>query len=94
MMQVSHGYHVVEDQSFSSTGSDHEPESDSVVVQREQIDDLESWFFGVFDPQVGDDVTKYVRSHLFDRNPKEVTFLYMRCFSSLDYEAQVLVLEC
>ncbi|XP_062150051.1 putative protein phosphatase 2C-like protein 44 [Alnus glutinosa] len=71
MMQVSHGYHVVEDQSFSSTGSDHEPESDSVVVQREQIDDLESWFFGVFDPQVGDDVTKYVRSHLFDRNPKE-----------------------
>ncbi|GLT71418.1 hypothetical protein SLA2020_434370 [Shorea laevis] len=70
MMQVSHGYHVVEDQSFSS-GSDHEPESDSVVVQREQIEELESWFFGVFDPQVGDDVTKYVRSHLFDRNPKE-----------------------
>ncbi|XP_059448161.1 putative protein phosphatase 2C-like protein 44 [Corylus avellana] len=69
MMQVSHGYHVVEDQSLSS-GSD-EAESDSVVVQREQIEELETWFFGVFDPQVGDEVTKYVRSHLFNRNPKE-----------------------
>jgi protein phosphatase PTC1 len=78
MMQVSHGYHVVEDQSLSSDSD--EPESDSVVVQREQIEELESWFFGVFDPKVGDEVTKYVRSHLFNRNPKEVRFHVMLFF--------------
>lgn len=71
MMPVSHGYHVVEDQSFRS-GSD-EPESDSVVAQREQMEELELWFFGVFDAQVGDGVSKYMQAHLFDRNLKEVT---------------------
>ncbi|GLT71420.1 hypothetical protein SLA2020_434380 [Shorea laevis] len=65
-----HGYHVVEDQSFIS-GSD-EPEPDSVVVERQKIEELELCFYGVFDAQVGDGVAKYVRSHLFDRNPKEI----------------------
>ncbi|GAV79393.1 PP2C domain-containing protein [Cephalotus follicularis] len=65
MMPISHGYHVVEDQ--SSNDSD----SDSVVVQREQIGEIEVWFFGVFDAQIGDGVTKYMQSHLFDSKPKE-----------------------
>ncbi|KAG2727867.1 hypothetical protein I3760_01G179500 [Carya illinoinensis] len=68
MIPVSHGYYVVEDQSYR-TGSE-ESESDSVVVQREQIEELELWFFGVFDAQVGDGVTKYMQSHLFNRNLK------------------------
>lgn len=69
MMPVSHGYHVVEDQPFRN-GSD-ESDSDSVVVQREQIEELELWFFGVFDARIGDVVTKYMQSHLFDKKPKQ-----------------------
>ncbi|KAK9931182.1 hypothetical protein M0R45_018472 [Rubus argutus] len=63
MPAVSHGYHVVE-------GYD-ESKSDFVVVQREPIEELELWFFGVFDPRIGDGVTKYMQSHLFDKKPKE-----------------------
>ncbi|KAG8636798.1 hypothetical protein MANES_15G042300v8 [Manihot esculenta] len=69
MVPISHGYHVLEDQSFRG-GSD-DSDSDSVVVQREQIEELELWFFGVFDARIGDAVTKYLQCHLFDRNPKE-----------------------
>ncbi|KAL5848837.1 hypothetical protein ACOSQ4_006850 [Xanthoceras sorbifolium] len=68
MMPISHGYHVVEDQSFRC-GSD-ESDYDSVVVQREQIGEIEMWFFGVFDAQIGDEVTKYMQSHFFGRNLK------------------------
>ncbi|XP_048235228.1 putative protein phosphatase 2C-like protein 44 [Ricinus communis] len=68
-MPIFHGYHVVEDQSFGG-GSDYS-NSASVVVQREQIQELELWLFGVFDARIGDGVTKYLQSHLFDRNPKE-----------------------
>ncbi|KAJ4843852.1 hypothetical protein Tsubulata_037215 [Turnera subulata] len=72
MMEMSHGYHVVDHQYKSFAGTpDHEIDTDSVVVQREQIDELELWFFGVFDARVGDRVTKYLQSHLFDRQPKE-----------------------
>lgn len=70
-MPISHGYHVVEDQPFRG-GSD-DSDCDSVVVQREQIDELELWLFGVFDARIGDGVTKYLQSHLFDRNPKQVS---------------------
>ncbi|KAA8548829.1 hypothetical protein F0562_000513 [Nyssa sinensis] len=70
MMHISHGYHVVEHQSFRSGGS-NDSDSDSVVVQREQIEETELWFFGVFDPRIGDGVTKYMQSHLFDKKPKE-----------------------
>ncbi|KAE8076047.1 hypothetical protein FH972_014720 [Carpinus fangiana] len=68
-LALLHGYHVLEDQPFIS-GSD-EPEPDSVVVEREKIEELELWFFGVSEGQVGDEVTNYVRSHLLNRNPKE-----------------------
>ncbi|KAK8507232.1 hypothetical protein V6N12_008576 [Hibiscus sabdariffa] len=69
MMPVSHGYHVAENKSLR--GSSDERELDSVVVQREQIDELELWFFGVFDPRIGDVVTKYIQSHFFDKKPKQ-----------------------
>ncbi|KAK9146408.1 hypothetical protein Sjap_006311 [Stephania japonica] len=51
---ILHGFHVVEDC------------SELVVAQREHVQDqLEMWFFGVFDAQVGDKITKYLQSHLF-----------------------------
>jgi protein phosphatase PTC1 len=68
-----HGYRVVEDQSFIS-GSD---EADSVVAHRERTEELELWFFGVSNAQVGDRVTEYMQSHLFDRNPREVRLYIM-----------------
>ncbi|XP_022748997.1 putative protein phosphatase 2C-like protein 44 [Durio zibethinus] len=68
-MRISHGYHVVENK--SSKDSSDESDLDSVVVQREQIEELELWFFGVFDPRIGDGVTKYVQSSFFDKKPKE-----------------------
>ncbi|KAK4539215.1 hypothetical protein RGQ29_031938 [Quercus rubra] len=45
MMPVSHGYYVVEDQSFRGGSDDFE--CSSVVVQREPVGDIECWFFGV-----------------------------------------------
>ncbi|XP_022760303.1 putative protein phosphatase 2C-like protein 44 isoform X2 [Durio zibethinus] len=69
MMPISHGYHVVEHKSLS--GSLDESDFDSIVVQREQIEELELWFFGVFDHRIGDGVTKYMQSHFFDKKPKE-----------------------
>ena len=70
MVPISHGYHVMEHKSL--TGSSDVSDFDSVVVQREQIDELELWFFGVFDARIGDGVTKYMQSHFFDKKPKEV----------------------
>ncbi|XP_059448711.1 putative protein phosphatase 2C-like protein 44 [Corylus avellana] len=68
-LALLHGYHVLEDQPFVSGSA--EPEPDSVVVHTQKIEELQLWFFGVSEGQVGDEVTKYVRSHLLDRNPKE-----------------------
>ncbi|CBI23664.3 unnamed protein product, partial [Vitis vinifera] len=48
-----------------------EENSDSVVVQREQIEEMEVWFFGVSDSRIGDGITKSMQSHFFDRKPKE-----------------------
>ncbi|PON37704.1 Protein phosphatase [Parasponia andersonii] len=76
MTPISHGYHVVEGQSLR-LGSD-DSDSDSVVVQREQFDQLELWFFGVSDARIGDGVTKYMQSHFFDRKPKETTQIRRR----------------
>ncbi|KAH8500202.1 hypothetical protein H0E87_015443 [Populus deltoides] len=69
MMPITHGYHVVEDQSFK--GGADESDSDSVVVQREQIAELELWYFGISDAQIGHVVSNYLQSHLFYRNPSE-----------------------
>ncbi|RVW26567.1 putative protein phosphatase 2C-like protein 44 [Vitis vinifera] len=73
MVPISHGYHVIEDRSFGGAcdcGFEEE-NSDSVVVQREQIEEMEVWFFGVSDSRIGDGITKYMQSHFFDRKPKE-----------------------
>ncbi|KAJ4972143.1 hypothetical protein NE237_005242 [Protea cynaroides] len=67
---ISHGFHVIEDKSLRS-GSGYLG-SDSVVVQREQIQDEEVWLFGVFDAQTGDGVTRYLKSHLFDKKLNEI----------------------
>ena len=75
MPAVSHGYHVAEDRSFVaalSRGLELEP--DKVVVQREEIQENELWFFGVFDARIGDGVSKYIQAHLFDKKVKEVNY--------------------
>lgn len=70
MAPVSHGYHVVENRSFGDESND-ELNPDSVIVQREQIEELEVWFFGVSDDRIGDYVTKYMQVHLFNKKPKK-----------------------
>lgn len=70
MVPITHGYHAVGDQTFK--GGAVEPDYDPVVVQREQIEELELWYFGISDAQIGNGVGKYLQSHLFDRNPNEV----------------------
>lgn len=72
MTPISHGYHVVEGRLLLAGDESSELDSDidSVVVQREQIEDCELWFFGVFDYRIGDGVTKYMQSHLFDKKLK------------------------
>ena len=72
MTPISHGYHVVEGRLLLAGDESSELDSDidSVVVQREQIEDHELWFFGVFDYRIGDGVTKYMQSHLFDKKLK------------------------
>ena len=71
MVPVSHGYHVIEDRSFCNGGFEEE-DSDTVVVQREQIEDTEVWFFGVSDSRIGHGITKYLQSNFLDRKPKQV----------------------
>ncbi|KAJ6689238.1 hypothetical protein OIU85_005621 [Salix viminalis] len=70
MVPITHGYHAVGDQTFK--GGAVEPDYDPVVVQREQIEELELWYFGISDAQIGNGVGKYLQSHLFDRNPNEI----------------------
>ncbi|XP_022138432.1 putative protein phosphatase 2C-like protein 44 [Momordica charantia] len=70
MAPVNHGYHVIDDQSYSSI-LEEESNYDSVVVQREQIEGIELWFFGVFDPQIGDKVLKFMQSNFFDKKFNE-----------------------
>lgn len=74
MAPVNHGYHVVADQSYSRIWEE-ESDYDSVVVQREQMEGIELWFFGVFDPQIGDKVIKSMQTHFFDKNFQEVNSL-------------------
>ena len=73
MTPISHGYHVVENQWYKGDLDSVEPEYDSVVVQREQIDELELWFFGVSENRIGDALTKHMQAHFFDRKPKVIT---------------------
>lgn len=83
MTPVNHGYHVVGEESYSNIWEE-EKDNDSVVVQREQIEGIEFWFFGVFVPQIGDKVIKFMQTYFFDSNFKEVKifqsfFLFFGC---------------
>lgn len=72
-MPITHGHHVVE---YNVIKGDSD-EFDSVVIQREQMDHTEIWYFGIFDALIGDGVTKYLQSHFFDKKLKEVINHYM-----------------
>ncbi|XP_057433225.1 putative protein phosphatase 2C-like protein 44 [Lotus japonicus] len=67
MMPITHGHHVVEHNVIKGDSD----EFDSVVIQREQMDHTEIWYFGIFDALIGDGVTKYLQSHFFDKMLKE-----------------------
>lgn len=70
MVPITHGYQVVEHHMIID-GFDYS-DFDSVVVQREQMDQTELWYFGIFDPLIGDKVTKYMQSHFFAKKLQEV----------------------
>lgn len=69
MMPISHGYHIVEGRSWREDSELEQP--DNVVVQREEMGNLELWFYGVSDARMGDSISKYLQSNLFDRKLKE-----------------------
>ncbi|KAJ1431528.1 PPM-type phosphatase domain [Sesbania bispinosa] len=69
MVPITHGHHVVEHRGI--LGGSDDSEFDSVVIQREQMDHTEFWYFGIFDALIGDGVTKYMQSHFFDKKLKE-----------------------
>lgn len=75
MMPITHGYYVAEesrDGARPQTPQSNKVECDKVVVQREQVEEQEWWFCGVFDTRIGGGVTKYLQAHLFDNNLNEV----------------------
>lgn len=87
MIPISHGYHVVDRErqlSFNNGGlhDDSDCCADSVVAQREQVDGMELWLFGVYDARVGDKVTKHMQSHFFDRKLKPVK-RFLKCVGVL-----------
>ncbi|KAE9617630.1 putative protein-serine/threonine phosphatase [Lupinus albus] len=74
MMPITHGFHVAEHNVINDDSDDSD--FDSVVIQREQMDQTELWYFGIFDALIGDKVTKFMHSHFFDKKLKEVTNQY------------------
>ncbi|GMH19892.1 hypothetical protein Nepgr_021733 [Nepenthes gracilis] len=69
MTPISHGYHV-EGQTFRIDQSSS-LKSDTIVVQGEQIEHLELWFYGVSDARIDQRIARYMQSHLFNRKPNE-----------------------
>ncbi|VFR01533.1 unnamed protein product [Cuscuta campestris] len=66
---VSHGYHAVEGRSPTAGGwAEDEAE---VVVQREEVEECEWWFYGVLHARIGAGVTEYLQDHLFNGKLKE-----------------------
>lgn len=66
MTPVSHGYYAVEGRSPAAEGDDE------VVVQREQVEDNEWWFYGVLHARIGAGVTEYLQDNLFNNNLNQV----------------------
>ncbi|KAK8464729.1 hypothetical protein PHAVU_010G067746 [Phaseolus vulgaris] len=69
MMPMTYGYHVVE-HNMTRDDSDNS-DFDSVVAQREEINQTELWYFGIFDALIGDRVSKYMQSHFFGKKLQE-----------------------
>ncbi|RDX88344.1 putative protein phosphatase 2C-like protein 44, partial [Mucuna pruriens] len=69
LIPITHGHHVVDHHVIK--GGSGDSDFDSVVIQREQMDHTELWYFGIFDAAVGDGVTKYMQSHFFGKKLKE-----------------------
>nr|KYP38068.1 Putative protein phosphatase 2C-like protein 44 [Cajanus cajan] len=70
MVPMRYGYHVVEHNMISDGFSD-DSDFDSVVAQREEIDNTELYYFGIFDALIGDRVTNFMQSHFFDKKLQE-----------------------
>ena len=70
---VSHGCHAINRLIIRKYFCDDEYECDSVVVQREQIENTELWYFGIFDALIGDGVVKFLQCHLFQKLVAEVS---------------------
>lgn len=75
MMPMTYGYHVVE-HNMSRDDSDNS-DFDSVVAQREEMNQTELWYFGIFDALIGDRVSKYMQSHFFDKKLQEVIYHFI-----------------
>lgn len=71
MRPMAYGYQVVE-HNMARDGSDY-----SVVAQREEMDQIELWYFGIFDALIGDKVTKYMQSYFFDKKLQEVIYQFV-----------------
>lgn len=71
MRPMAYGYQVVE-HNMARDGSDY-----SVVAQREEMDQIELWHFGIFDALIGDKVTKYMQSYFFDKKLQEVIYQFV-----------------
>lgn len=104
MMPITHGYYVAEESRGGArpqTPQSNKVECDKVVVQREQVEEQEWWFYGVFDTRIGSGVTKYLQTHLFDNNLNEVInkehennmlfFTIFLCFVTLQFNIDVIV---
>ncbi|KAH9626450.1 hypothetical protein KSS87_004952 [Heliosperma pusillum] len=70
MMPITHGYYLVEDRTRDLESSELEKQ-DTLVVQREEISNLELWFFSLSGSVIGDSISNYMHSHLFSRQLKE-----------------------
>ncbi|XP_057249221.1 putative protein phosphatase 2C-like protein 44 [Beta vulgaris subsp. vulgaris] len=70
MMPISHGHHIVDGRSWRGEDSELE-QTDSVVVQREEMGNLELWFYGISDATIGDGISSYMQSNLFGKKFKE-----------------------
>ncbi|XP_010532660.1 PREDICTED: putative protein phosphatase 2C-like protein 44 isoform X1 [Tarenaya hassleriana] len=95
---VSHGCYTVD--RFSGSCSGNLSDSDMVLVQREQSEELEIWLFGVSDTQTRDVIAKYMQTHLFDklrhelgvaRKSKEITRrAYMSAVGGQEKEERII----
>lgn len=66
---VTHGFHL-------SKGKSNHPMEDYLVSELRQLDNNDLGLFAIFDGHMGQDVPKYLQSHLFNNILKEVHNLF------------------